>query len=336
MSVDFNREIYSDAQISIRINFTGLVDGEASKSSLKMTLFAFNKRTGIPVFNSELPFETIEALYQHLNSISIVRDSSNTQTGKFIESSKDVATLVENLKSFDPKYIGPLLNKLASDQKVSGLIQALSDHELESINAAYKHQSYKQELANLEKLIELECNDNVVTELPKFKELEKYVAKQPEKIFQNWIEQNLWVFGIDYSRKHDARKIAMFSEADIMMESLDGFLDLIELKRPKLGYDLLQFDASHNCYYPSKSLAEVIGQSLFYLQKMDEYKGNIEKEYKVKVLRPRIKVIAGRTKDFDDQAFETLRMLNSNLSHIQILSYDYILSCARKAISSLN
>ena len=67
---------------------------------------------------------------------------------------------------------------------------------------------------------------------------------------------------------------------------------------------------------------------------MDEYKHNLEKEYKTKILRPRIKIIAGRTIKFVDEQFEALRMLNSNLNHIQIISYDYLLSCSSKIISN--
>lgn len=115
------------------------------------------------------------------------------------------------------------------------------------------------------------------------------------------------------------------------MESMDGFLDLIELKRPR--YKIFQFDDNHKSYYASPDLSETIGQCLLYLQKMDEYKSILEKEHKVKILSPRIKIIAGRTSEFNDEQFEALRMLNSNLNHIQIISYDYLLNCGKKIIS---
>ena len=336
MSVSFDREIYSDVNISLRANFTGIVDNQATPETLKMTLFAINKRTGQPLFNSILAFETIQELYTHLNSISIIRDAQNTKPVRFIESSEEVQSLLSQIESLDPKVLGPVLKKITGSEKLPELLKNLTGKELESLSAAYKHQSYKQELENLEKLLDIEETGVIATEILKHDSLIKYAAKQPEKIFQNWIEQNLWVFGVDYIGHHDARKIALFSEADLLMESIDGFLDLIELKRPRLGYDLLRFDKSHKCYYPSKPLSEVIGQSLFYLQKMDEYKGNIEKEYRVKVLRPRVKIVAGRTKDFDEPAFEALRMLNSNMSNIQIISYDYLLSCGQKIISNFD
>ncbi len=335
MSTSYDKIIHSDAKTIVKINFTGIKEGIADKASLRMTLFAIDKHTGSPRFNAEMPFATIKSLYDHMHSISIVRDSNQTKSGKFIETDGDAALLLDQIKQVDGRHIKLLLGKISNDKKSQQILAALSETELESVVAAYKHQTYKEELNNLETLLELEDSGKILEEIDGIEKLKKYAAKQPEKIFQNWIVQNLWVFGIDYSRKHEARKIGFFSEADLIMESLDGFLDLIELKRPKLSYSLFGYDSSHKCYYPSKDLATVLGQSLFYIQKLDEYKHNIENEYKVKVLRPRVKIIIGRTKvgEFDDQAFEALRMLNSNLYNIQVLSYDYLLSCGRKIIS---
>ena len=212
-------------------------------------------------------------------------------------------------------------------------LRQLNPEIADKLSAAHRQKHYQEEMNNLEQLLKLEENDNIVMEIKNYENLKQYVAGQPEKIFQNWIEKNLWVFGIEYIKKLDARQIAFFSEADLLMESVDSFLDLIELKRPKLEYKLFSYDEGHKSYYPSSNLSSVIGQCLFYLQKMDEYKLNLENEYKVKVLRPRIKIIAGRTKDFDSDQFNAMRMLNSNLNHIQIYSYDYILSCGKKIIS---
>jgi hypothetical protein len=212
---------------------------------------------------------------------------------------------------------------------VSGSYPDIAD----KLTAAHKQKFYQTELQNLIQLLALEESGNIVGDIEAYDNLESYKAEQPEKIFHKWIDKNLWVFGVEYIKKHDARRIALFSECDLLMESIDGFIDLIELKRPKLGYDIFNYDSSHKSYYPSPGLSKAIGQCLFYLQKMDEYKLILEKEHKVKILRPRIKIIAGRTNKFNDAEFESLRMLNSNLNHIQIISYDYLLSCGRKIIS---
>ena len=190
------------------------------------------------------------------------------------------------------------------------------------------------EIENLSKLLQLEEEGNIVKEVAKQSILKSYVAKQPERIFQNWIEKNIkWIFGVEYINRYDFRKISFLSEGDLLMESMDGYLDLIELKRPN-AHIFSTIDESHKSYYASTDLAKVIGQCLLYLEKLDEFKLNLEKEHKVKILRPRIKIIIGRTKDFNEEQFNALRMLNSNLNHVQIVSYDYLLSCGNKMIAN--
>src|SRR5205823_12190851 len=147
---------------------------------------------------------------------------------------------------------------------------------------------------------------NITDSIKIHENLSGYVAGQPEKIFQNWIEKNTWTLGIDYIRKHPARKIGINSESDLIMETTDGFIDLIELKRPK--FELFAYDESHKSYYPSKELSKVIGQCMQYLKILDNYKLVLEKEHKFKLLRPRVKIIVGRSDTFIDEQFEALRM----------------------------
>ncbi len=296
-----------------------------------MSFYAYDKNTGQPIFSEKLDIEQVRELYNHLNQISLVTDSSKSTSGKFIETTDEVLDILNGLNSIDSDILKLILNKINEDEKIKTILESLSDIELKHLSAAHKQKYYQTEIDNLEQLLGLEENGNV-EEVKKHENLSAYIAGQPEKIFQNWIEQNLWVFGVEYTKKHDARIIAFFSEGDLLMESLDGFLDLIELKRPKYG--IFQHDTSHNCYYPTSDLSKVIGQCLFYLQKLDDFKLNLEKEHKVKILCPRIKIIAGRTNDFNDEQFNALRMLNSNLNHIQIISYDYLVSCGKKIIAS--
>lgn len=331
MSIQYDEEIFSNESFILKANFSGINNSIVNDKKLTMSFYAYNKQTGQPIFSEKLDLEQIRNLYKYLNQISIIKDSSKCTSGKFIETTNEVLSILNGLKSIDPKILKLILDKLNKDKKVKTILESLSDIELKNLSAAHKQKSYKTGLENLKQLIDLE-EKGIVKKIKEYENLKLYVAKQPEKIFQNWIEQNLWIFGVEYIKKYNARKIALFSEADLLMESMDGFLDLIELKRSK--YDIFQYDTNHKSYYLSADLSKVIGQSLFYLQKMDEYKPVLEKEYKVKILKPRIKIIAGRTNNFNDEQFNTLRMLNSNLNHIQIVSYDYLLSCGKKVISN--
>ncbi|MDD5457437.1 MAG: DUF4263 domain-containing protein [Candidatus Margulisbacteria bacterium] len=322
MSIQYDRIIFSNDKLTLKINFSGIKDSVVRANDLKMSVYAFKNDTAEPVFSEELEINQIRSLYNQLNAISIIKDSSISSSGSFIEIEKHIHSKLELFSALDRSTLQKLVSKLDAAEEIG----------IDNIVAAQRIVKWRIQLDNLKLLLELEENGNIVDEINKRQSLQEYIASQPEKIFQNWIEKNLWIFGVEYSKKHDARKIAIFSEADLLMESLDGFMDLIELKRPK--YKIFQLDNSHKCYYPSSDLAKVIGQCLFYMQKLDEYKLILEKEHNVKIIRPRIKIIAGRTTNFDKTQFEALRMLNCNLNHIQIISYDYLLNCGEQILSN--
>jgi hypothetical protein len=317
MSVPYHKELFNNGKIKLMVSF-GKIKGDVADEDLTLNFYAVNN-DGLPVFSESLNIENIRDLYSHLNSISIIKDAAS-KSAKFIETTEEINLIIKQLEGTDLETILIVLEKFESEEKIRGLLKSLSDLEIENLHGAYHHKLMTEEITNLKKLIELEEEGDVVTAIDVHKELIKYKAGQPEKIFQNWIESNLWVFGIDYLKKHDSRKIAFRSEADLLMESVDGYLDLIELKRP--SHELFQYDKSHKCYYPHTSLSQVIGQSLFYLQKLQDYKLIVEKEYSVKVIMPRVKIILGRNNSFVAEQKDCLRMLNSNLNFIQIVTYD--------------
>ena len=321
MSIAYHKELFSNGKVRLFINFSKIKDDVADEN-ITLHFYAINNQ-GIPIFTEELKIEEIRSLYKHLDSITVISEGAK-RSSKFIETSDEINLILDQLKESDLETILSLLEKFESEEKVRGLLDSLSDLEIENLHGAFHHKLITTELLSLERLIDLEDNGNIVEEIKNHEELKKYIAGQPEKIFQNWIESNLWIFGVDYIKKHDARKIALFSEGDMLMESVDGYLDLIELKRPK--HNILKFDSSHSCFYPHPDLSQVIGQSLFYLQKLAEYKLILETEYKIKVIMPRIKIIAGRSKEFNQQQRDSIRMLNSNLSSIQLITYDDLLT----------
>lgn len=329
MSIAYHKELFNNGKVKLMANFAN-IKGDVADENMTLNFYAFNSE-GTPIFTETLDIEDIRNLYNHLSLISIIKDGK-TKSSKFVETSDEINLILERLGSSDLETILQLLEKFESEEKIKGLLESLSDLEITNLHGAFQHKRITQEIENLEKLIELEDNGNITTEIEKHDELKKYKAGQPEKIFQNWIESNLWVFGIDYIKKHDVRKIALFSEGDLLMESVDGYLDLIELKRP--NHELFKFDNSHKCFYPHTSLSQVIGQSLFYLQKLQDYKLIIEKEYKVKVIMPRVKIIIGRNNNFKDEEKDCLRMLNSNLNFIQIITYDDLVQFGKLILSS--
>ncbi len=337
MSIQFHSEIFSNENIVLKVNFTGIKDAVVTTDNLAMSLYAYDKRTASPVFSATLNFDQIKILYEHLNQISIIKDPHKLTTGKFIEATDSLHKVIGEV-TINAESLRTILRLLSTDfnanDRIAILLESLDDLDLENLPAAHKHKTYKTEIDNLAQLLSFEEQGDIVRIVAETPHLINYVARQPEAIFQKWITRNLlWIFGVEYiGHKKDGRKISIFSEADLVMESMDGFIDLIELKRPE--HAIFNFDNSHNCYYPSVELAKALGQCGHYLKELDLYKSQYQIEHKVKVLRPRIKIIIGRTDKFNDEQFEALRMLNCNLSHAEIVSYDYLLSCGNHILSN--
>jgi len=93
--------------------------------------------------------------------------------------------------------------------------------------------------------------------------------------------------------------------------SVDGFADLVELKKSVLARPILLPDASHKTFYPSQELSRALAQAMHYLQVIEDHRLQLVKLVNIPVLRPTITIIIGRSNDWDDPAKEQLRILNS-------------------------
>jgi hypothetical protein len=63
-----------------------------------------------------------------------------------------------------------------------------------------------------------------------------------------------------------------------------------------------------------------------YLQVIEDHRLQLVQLIKIPVLRPTITIIIGRSNDWTDQMKEQLRILNSTLLNIKVLTYDHLLA----------
>lgn len=74
-----------------------------------------------------------------------------------------------------------------------------------------------------------------------FKEmLNQDLREQP---WQQWFQANSWVLGSQFVRILDERHIDTQHISDFLMEAYDGFLDVVEIKRPEGGAEFLVVNA---------------------------------------------------------------------------------------------
>ena len=142
------------------------------------------------------------------------------------------------------------------------------------------------------------------------------------------------MFGSEYSKLLPNRKLTRNEEQDfIQRRTADGYLELIEIKKPLSGQKLFNFDDSHDSYYPSAPLSKVLGQVQNYLDLIDADRYSIEHRDSEDPFKMRAKIIIGRSEDGDQ--LKALRSLNGHLMRIEVITFDQLIHIARNTLSYL-
>lgn len=156
-----------------------------------------------------------------------------------------------------------------------------------------------------------------------------------EHDWQKWFEDNDWVLGTDYVRVLDERTIDTQNISDFLMEAYDGFLDIVEIKRPDGSLNFWAKNKDHENYIPHQDLVKAITQASKYIYEVEREADSIkflEKVDGVRTIKPRCVLIFGRSDDWDDGQKESFRILNSNYHNLTIMTYDHILARANRML----
>lgn len=157
-----------------------------------------------------------------------------------------------------------------------------------------------------------------------------------EKDWQKWFTKNDWVLGSEFVKILDEREIDTDNIADYLMKAYDGFLDIIEIKRPAAELPFWADKKDHNNYVPSAELVKAITQATIYIYEVEREANSIkfcEKVGHVKTIKPRCVLIYGRSADWDDGQCEAYRILNSSYHNLSILTFDHVLSRAKRILN---
>jgi len=156
-----------------------------------------------------------------------------------------------------------------------------------------------------------------------------------EPYWQKWFQKNDWVLGSEFVRILDERYIDKKNIADFLMEAYDGFVDIIEIKRPEGGLNFWAKSTDHGNHYPSSDLTKAITQSSQYILEV-ERESNSDKFIKqldgVKTVKPRCILIFGRSNDWATEQQEAYRVLNSSFHNLTIMTYDHVLQRAHRIL----
>lgn len=195
-------------------------------------------------------------------------------------------------------------------------LQAISDGRLSidalsNIEAAAQHARFKKATAELREMMA--------------------DPSKSEHDYQRWFEDHPWVFGTEYVRRIPMRTIDLHSQADILLVSVDGFVDVFELKKP--SETPLLFDSSHDTYYPSAELSKALAQAMHYLRVINENRLTLMEDWGEQVFRPRAIIVIGRSDSWNEAQKRGWRNLRTSLQNIDLLTFDHVLARAEQLIA---
>jgi len=157
-----------------------------------------------------------------------------------------------------------------------------------------------------------------------------------EQKWQEWLKQNDWVLGSEFVRILDEREVDTANITDYLMQAYDGFLDIIEIKRPEGSLRFWMEAQDYGNYVPSSDLIKAITQATKYIYEVEREANSVkflERVGNVKTIKPRCILIFGRSNDWNNKQKEAYRILNSSYHNLTIMSYDHVLLRAKRILN---
>ncbi|ODS38437.1 MAG: hypothetical protein A7315_12295 [Candidatus Altiarchaeales archaeon WOR_SM1_79] len=301
MSVPYHKEIYSSRTLKLMVNFSGIgKDDIANASDLKLEIYAYDKNTFDLVFLETLDIEHIRKLFNYLNRISVIKDDSIEKSGKFVEAEKGLMDLKSLLES-------------SEKQKV---LEFIINNEIipDDLTLVLQNVQRKKAIEQFEEMLKKDLT---------------------EHIWQKWFKENDWVLGSEFVRVLDERNIDTKNIADFLMKAYDGFLDIVEIKRPEGNLKFWMDAKDHGNYVPTTDLIKAITQTSNYIYEVEREVNSakfLERMDNVKIIKPRSVLIFGRSDNWGAEQKEAYRILNSSHHNLTILTYDHVLERAKRII----
>ncbi len=156
-----------------------------------------------------------------------------------------------------------------------------------------------------------------------------------EQKWQEWLQRNEWVLGSEFVRILDEREIDISNITDYLMQAYDGFLDIVEIKRPDGNLLFWANAQDHGNYVPSTDLIKAVTQATKYIYEVEREANSVkflERVDNVKTIKPRCILIFGRSNDWNNEQKEAFRILNSSYHNMTIMTYDHVLLRAKKIL----
>jgi hypothetical protein len=162
------------------------------------------------------------------------------------------------------------------------------------------------------------------------------VARNPvstESDIQKVLDKQWWMFGGRFIDKAKRRSLTVLDQLDIPLLRSDGSLHVVELKQSNIP-KLIRKHRNH--LVVGNDIHEAVSQAMNYLVALDEQRAQILTDLGIDTRRASAVIVIGHT-DFvegftPEQVYETIRIYNSHISRIEVITFDELVFGARNSL----
>ena len=129
------------------------------------------------------------------------------------------------------------------------------------------------------------------------------------------------MLGGQYIRMIPRRDWTNEDSLDILLQTADRYFEIIELKRSNASL----FVQDHGNWIVSGEVNRAVNQAAHYISEIEAERSNLIRKHRVDLYRLKARVLIGYLSDDDpdeEAKREALRMYNSHLSRIQVITFD--------------
>ena len=232
---------------------------------------------------------------------------------------KGIKSYISIDKNTSEQVIGTIKAILESDDRKK-IVEFLSSYEMDEGSLTSMMQSHSRLMA-IKEFEGMLQNDEV------------------EAKWQRWFELNSWILGSEIVDVLEERDIDVENIADILYKAYDGFVDVIEIKRPEGTLKFWSEGRDHGNLVPSMHLVKAITQSLKYIYEIELESNSakfIDRCGGSRVVKPRCILVFGRSNEWTDDEKKAYRILNSGYHNLTIMTYDHVLERAKRIMGISN
>jgi len=194
-------------------------------------------------------------------------------------------------------------------------------------------ENYRKSLASLrQKIVE----DNVESFKQDIQEFETLLnefdqGNKREEDIQRFLKEKCWIFSPEYNKVKPKRPAGSKSVFDFYLEDYKGQGTIVELKLP--SDPIFTEDETYGL---SPKVGKALGQLMRYIETTIaiSHSERLRKVEEIYEIRPLGFLVIGRTKSQEE--IDKLKIINSYLHFVQILSYDLLLLRAKSFIEWLD